>query len=185
MKDGKYPCQAKLIINPTSYLSGGDDAGLIGSAHSAGFMSDYYLYGDNRYGSNYTNARYVGFKWSYNIILLEKSSTFDNLISSNMITSRTWHEYSNYNLGQLCDDNQFFQILLRPVADDDTTVDDTKPFLFFPRAFVTSVLPFMWDRQVGHIDGTAINIIAMKHPDFTLPAIYGDVDNFPSIGGTA
>jgi len=181
---GLWPAQGKLILNPTSYASGGDDLGVIGTGHAIGvnFKTDWFTRQPT--GSTPTSYRTHGVEFLYQITLLEHSTNLMKLLFRGMSSDNSFYTMDNYYLGHDHDSNQEFNLLIRPVQDDGVTFDPTRPLAYMPRAVVKEVGPLIWDRQIMHFGGTFLNIVPLLDTDFDSPLLYGYYAELPSIGGS-
>jgi len=172
---------AKLILDPTDYTTGGTDLGLIGTAHMAGFSLDLDTFTNPYHGTTLVDARVTGINWLYSITLIDYSQNWLKLLTRGMNTNNTFQAFNGYNLGHLLGSGQTQNLLIRPY-DDDGTADATKPMLWIPRAVVIGAYPLVWARSITHIEGVNLAIAALLDDDYDQPAFYGDSTALPSMG---
>lgn len=176
-----YPAQGRLILSPTNYTTGGTDLGLVAMGHNVGVEFDVETFTRMETGSTAAEARITGVNAVYSITMLEYSASVVSMFFRGMQTNTyNFKDFNGYNLGNLVGSSQTFKLQIRPV-NDDGTVDSTKPHLYIPRGMVISIGPFSWDRQVGHIEGTRIIVLALKSSSYTSPFLYGDPATLPAI----
>lgn len=171
---------AKLILDPTDYSTGGTDMGLIGTAHIAGFSIDTETFSNPFHGTTLTDARIMGVNWLYNVTLIDYSQNWMKLITRGTNTTNSFQTFTNYNLGHLVGSGQTHNLLIRPF-DDTGVVDVTKPMLWIPRAFVLGAYSPVWDRTVTHIETVQLTIAALLDDLYSQPAFYGDSALLPAM----
>lgn len=174
LKEGAYPVEADLILNPTNYTSGGTDLGLLGSAHLIGFNKDVSLMSRVITGSQYTDARILGLNLIYEIILLKNSTEVMNLMFDGESASDIFEAYSTYLLGQLVDSSQTSKLLLRPVAA-------TEPYLYIPRALVIDMGPVQFAHREKLLQATQLVVVALWDSARGAAQHYGDEANLAAI----
>lgn len=181
---GLYPAQGKLILNPTTYASGGTDLGVIGTGHAIGvnFKTDWFT--KQPTGSTPVSYRTHGVEFLYQITLLEHSEALIDLLFRGMNVGSSFYTMNNYYLGHDHGAGQEFNLLIRPVQDDGVTFDSSRPLAYMPRAVVKEVGPLIWDRQVMHFGGTFINIVPLLDSDYDSPLLYGYYAELPGLGGS-
>lgn len=174
IQDGKYPAEGALFLNPTNYLTGGTNLGVLGSAHMAGFNKDVSLMSKVVLGSQYTDARILGLNLIYEIVLLERSTEVMNLMFDGESATDIFEAYTTYLPGQLVDSTQTSQLLIRPE-------DATHPFLYIPRALVLDMGPAQWHTRGKHQEATQLTIVALWDTSRGAAFHYGDNANLAAI----
>ena len=183
LKTGTYPIDASLIDVTASgdYTTGGVNLGKVLTFHAVQFNTSMEVFWKphSRNGATPAEARILGDAATYEIILGDVNQAWLNLLFQKRVPAATpevfdMGEGDNYNFGSLVDTTETYSLVLRPDSDP------TKPFLWFPRAFVTSIGPVVWGTQLNHSSSTSITILPLHDEDLDSAVYYGNVDQFPT-----
>ena len=175
---GAYPAEARLILTPTSYASGGTDLGLVGDFHQAGFGYHATLLSNLKFGEQFTGGRVTGINLVYRILLLEQSNSVMSLMFGDGATSAQdhWEWFESYKLGHPVEETtgMLKQILIRPT-------DTSHPYLYIPKGFVFQLGPIQWDRRENVYSGTEILVAALYDETRSTNVHFGNVSNLTAI----
>lgn len=174
IQDGAYPAEGKLFLDPTTYLTGGTDLGILGSAHLVGFNKDVSLMSKVITGSQYTDARILGINLIYEVVVLNRSLEVMNLMFDQDAASNIFENYTTYILGHLVDASQTSKLLIRPN-------NPIHPHLYMSRALVIDQGPIQFHTQGKLQEATQMTIVALLDTARGSPYSYGDQANLTAI----
>lgn len=177
---GYYPDQAKLILTPTGYTSGGTDLGKVASVHTASLTPQFEFLTEHALGSTPLDARIVGLSAVYMVHMIDFSTSLLNVLLNKTNNSNKWQGFNGYNVGDILGTSQINKLLVRPV-DDTGAGDATKPMLYIPRGVCISAFNAVWDRRTSHGSGWILQILALYDSTFAAPAAYGDSTTFTAL----
>lgn len=190
LKTGTYPIDATLydVSDSGSYTTGGQSMGKCLTFHAVQFNTSMEVFWKphSRNGATPAEVRILGDAATYEIILGDVNEDWLNMIFQRRVKAASPEVFDmsggdNYKFGHLADANETYSLVLRPDSDP------TKPYLWFPRAIVTSIGPVVWANQLNHSSPTSITILPLHDEDLDTAVFYGNVDQFPtaSEGGLA
>ena len=175
LASGKLTVDGSLILDPTTYSSGGTSLGLLQSAHVAGFNHDFELLTKQNYGTHYADARLLATNVIYQVTVANRSSVLTSMFTHGRATADNFGVAQNYLYGNLVGATQLSKLLIRPTAGT------TMPHLYIPRGFVTAVEPVIWDRRTSHVDLAMLTIVALWSTTHSAPVLYGDPTTWPAL----
>ena len=190
LKTGTYPIDATLydVTASGGYTTGGVNLGKVLTFHAVQFNTsmEVFFKPHSRNGATPAEARILGDAATYEIILGDVNQDWLKFLFQKRVKAASPEMFDmsggdNYSFGHLVDSTETYSLMLRPDSDP------TKPYLWFPRAFVTSIGPVVWGAQLNHSSPTAITILPLHDEDLDTAVYYGNVDQFPtaSDGGLA
>lgn len=190
LKTGTYPIDATLydVTASGGYTSGGVNMGKALTFHAVQFNTsmEVFFKPHSRNGATPAEARILGDAATYEIILGDVSEDWLNMIFQKRVKAASPEMFDmsggdNYELGHLISATETYSFVLRPDSDP------TKPYLWFPRALITSIGPVAWGNQINHSSPTSITILPLHDEDLDTAVFYGNVNHFPSVseGGLA
>lgn len=184
MQQNMFPAQGQLYLNPSTYTSGdGVPLGMVQIGHLVGFDKISKQYTSQPSGATPRNTAVVGLNAMYSVKLTDYSSGLLGFLMSGFNQNDSVFNFGSgtgYVLGDFVGAQETAKLIIRPVKDDGT-VDQTKPFVYFPFAYCLSARPFIWDRVANHLDAMDIVVQGMAISPSGLPFYYGDPTIWPSI----
>lgn len=182
---GYYPAQARLILDPVDYDSGGTDLGKVLSIHTLSIEQEIEFITEHVTGGTPVDASINGVKAVYLVQMVDWTEALFGVLLNNTNATDSWQGFSGYELGALLGPAQTSKLLVRPVndANDPDTGDLTKPMLFIPRAVQVAPFNGIWDPSAVVGAAFKLEIVALLDPTDGGPAFYGDANDFPALGG--
>lgn len=165
---------AALIIPASSYTTGGTDLGRCASAKPVAFSKDVELMAKQTSASLWNDARLLAVNLLFEVILLERTTTLMGLLFPQQASAGNVRGIRTLKAGKRVTSSDTSKLLFRPV-------DTGKPYLYIPRALVTSVEPITWSPDEKHLSAAKISIAALLDGDTGEPWYYGDTSDFPSL----
>lgn len=180
MDTGYFPAEGRLILNPTSYSTGGTDLGLVSSSHIVTHGFDTEDLTEHATGSSVVDTRMLGRNVSYLIHVIDFSNDLMDILFNNMNDGADFDALNGYNIGDILPVGNTHQLLIRPITDTGT-FDVNKPVCFIPRGVVTSPTNFVYDRRLPHTAGMAFSVKGLFDTVYSSPFLYGDAATLPTI----
>jgi hypothetical protein len=164
---GTYPARADLILNPTTYRTGGINLGLIGTAHVAGFSKETMFYTDVNTGGQFTDAETTAINLIYRVVILDQSNALMEALFGE--TGNIFEFFAQYKLGHPSSVNPALEkkLLVRPTLAN-------KPHLYMPRGYIFDIGPMIWDRRQKVYDSTYMMVASLWDKDRDAAFHYGD-----------
>lgn len=180
---GYYPAQARLILNPTGFTTGGTDLGKVLSIHTSSIAQEIEFITEHGTGSVPVDASITGITVVYTVQLIDWTEALLGVITNHTNTTDRWQGTGTYKLGALLSSSQTSKLLIRPVNDANApnSGDATKPMLYIPRAVQIAPLTGTWDPEFPVGSGFQLQIVALYDTTLGAPAAYGDSADFPAI----
>lgn len=173
-----YPAPARLVIPAAAgdgYTTGGTDLGEKLSVYVTSMAREIEAVTHQDTGTFWRDARILGGSSVISVILGENSADVIALLHDVMVDGTgNVRGHNAVKLGHLLADADYTRLVLRP----DTATHD---FVYFPRALVTEVGPFIYHEKEFHRMATEVVIAAFY--DTTDGDIFfkGDPANFPDL----
>lgn len=180
MDTGYFPAEGRLILNPTSYSTGGTDLGLVQSAHMVNVLSDTEFITEHGSGGSVSDARTTSMNINYSIHLSEYGTSIIELLFNGSNDGDTWHGFTGYNVGDILGSSHTHKLLIRPINDNGTH-DINKPTIYIPRAIIQGGNLLVWDRRLAHTSGMALAVAGLFDTTYNSPFLYGDAATLPTI----
>lgn len=180
LDSNKYPIQGRLILNPTTWTTGGTDLGLIGAGHTFTYDLTKEQFTRQPTGTTPVLTRVTGVNGMMDVELEDYSSSIFSMLFHGMNNGNEFDGLTSYKLGHLLGSSNYFKLQIRPV-NDDGTVDSTKPHLYIPKGLVIPQGVLVWDRIATHLTAMPLRVVAYKSSSYDVPFIYGDPATLPAI----
>jgi hypothetical protein len=180
---GKYPISGKIYLDPTVYNNtSGTELGLVQQGQIVSLEKSLEVFGADKFGTVPRNARITGANCTFVLRITDYSQTLLTWIWAGLNNSHGVHSYASgaYKPGHLLPDSAYKALIIRPQTDVLANNAD-KPWLYIKKALVISAGPFVWDREISHLDAMNVTVLAMGHDAAKLPFYYGDITTWPAI----
>ncbi len=174
-----WPVKADLVIPAVdSYESGGTVLGEKLTMGVVAVSKQVELLTKQPTAGLWRDVRLLGANALLSITLAEHSADVINLLYGKLSADGTTalDSTGTTKLGHVVADADYRKILLRPR-------NSAKPWLYFPRAYVTEVGPMMYDEEAKHMEACEVVIVATVDPTLGKAFYKGPLASLPALGG--
>lgn len=179
---GYYPADARLILNPDDYTTGGTDLGKLGSIQMVDVAHEFEFINEHISGTTNTGARMIGTQATLIVHLEEFSNALIELVNNNTADGDDFDGFTGYNVGDFLAVEQYSRLQVRPVDKAGNPVSN-KPHVYMPMALCLRGFNPMFGKRAKVTDGFVLLIKAFLDVDngYTTPALFGDPTTLPAI----